>query len=111
VTARGRRPTAICAARGKADPAGYRVHLPRKVDVKAMRRMFGMTQETFGLRCGLMLVAMVLVVLALLVLVRTARAPGRRDARLARGRFSRQNHSPLWGPLLGRRRERTCGPI
>jgi Flp pilus assembly protein TadB len=118
------------ANEGIAIPAGYRLHVRRKIDVKAMRRMFGMTQETFGLRCGLPLVALMLVVLALVVLalvvalailalvtltllvlvliilVRAARAPGRRAARLG----SRRNHSPLWGPPLGRR-ERTCGPI
>jgi hypothetical protein len=105
-------------------PAGYRLHVPRKIDVKAMRRMFGMTQETFGLRCGLALVALVLVVLALVVLalvvalailalvtlmllvltliilVRAARAPVRRAARLG----SRRNPSRSLG-----RRERTRG--
>jgi Flp pilus assembly protein TadB len=111
----------IAIARGKADPAGYRLHVPRKIDVKAMRRMFGMTQETFGLRCGLTLVAMALValalvvlalvvalailalvtltllVLALLVLVRTARAPGRRATGLG-GPIFETEPFPSLGP-------------
>jgi putative transcriptional regulator len=45
----------VAIARGKADPATYRVHVPAGIDVKAMRRKMGMTQESFALRYGLTL--------------------------------------------------------
>ena len=35
---------AIAIARGEADPATYRVHVPAEVDVKAIRRKLGMSQ-------------------------------------------------------------------
>ena len=41
----------IAIARGEADPGSYRLHVPAKIDVRAMRRKLGMTQETF--RCSL----------------------------------------------------------
>ena len=45
----------VAIARGKADPTTYRMHVPAKIDVKAMRRKMGMTQESFALRYGLTL--------------------------------------------------------
>jgi putative transcriptional regulator len=45
----------VAIARGKADPTTYRMHVPAKIDVKAMRRKLGMTQESFALRYGLTL--------------------------------------------------------
>jgi Flp pilus assembly protein TadB len=58
----------IAIARGNADPASYRLHVRRKIDVWAMRRWLGMTQETFAFRYGLTIVALALVVLALVAL-------------------------------------------
>jgi putative transcriptional regulator len=43
----------IAIARGEADPGSYRVHIPRRVDVSALRRKTGLTQEEFALRFGL----------------------------------------------------------
>jgi putative transcriptional regulator len=45
----------IAIARGEADPASYRLHVPAKVNVRAMRRKLGMTQESFAIRYGLTL--------------------------------------------------------
>jgi putative transcriptional regulator len=45
----------VAIARGKADPTTYRVYVPAGIDVKAMRRKMGMTQESFALRYGLTL--------------------------------------------------------
>jgi putative transcriptional regulator len=45
----------VAIARGEADPASYRLHVPAKIDVKAMRRKLGMTQELFAVRYGLTL--------------------------------------------------------
>ena len=45
----------VAIARGKADPATYRLHVPAKIDVGAMRRKLGMTQEEFARRYGLTL--------------------------------------------------------
>jgi putative transcriptional regulator len=42
----------IAIARGEADPATYRIHVPAEIDIKAMRRRLGMTQESFALRYG-----------------------------------------------------------
>jgi hypothetical protein len=42
----------VAIARGEADPSTYRLHIPSKIDVKAMRKKLGMTQETFALRYG-----------------------------------------------------------
>ncbi len=39
-------------ARGDADPTTYRVHVPETVDVKAIRKARGLTQEAFGQRYG-----------------------------------------------------------
>jgi putative transcriptional regulator len=43
---------AIAIARGKADPSTYRVHVPSDVDVKAIRRKLGMSQDVFAKRFG-----------------------------------------------------------
>jgi len=43
----------IAIARGEADPGTYRVHIPRRVDVRALRRKTGLTQEEFAIRFGL----------------------------------------------------------
>jgi putative transcriptional regulator len=43
---------AIAIARGDADPATYRVHVPERVDVRAIRRGLGLSQESFALRFG-----------------------------------------------------------
>jgi putative transcriptional regulator len=45
----------ISIARGEADPTSYRLHVPAKIDIKAMRHKLGMTQETFAVRYGLTL--------------------------------------------------------
>lgn len=42
----------IAIARGKAAPGSYRVHVPDEVDVRAMRRKLGLTQEEFAARYG-----------------------------------------------------------
>jgi putative transcriptional regulator len=42
----------VAIARGEADPASYRLHVPRKINVRAMRRKLRMTQEEFALRYG-----------------------------------------------------------
>jgi putative transcriptional regulator len=43
---------AIAIARGEADPATYRVHVPDEVDVKAIRRKLGMSQARFAASFG-----------------------------------------------------------
>ncbi len=39
---------ALAFARGEADPAEFRVHVPDDIDVRAIRAKIGMTQETFA---------------------------------------------------------------
>jgi putative transcriptional regulator len=39
-------------ANGTADVSGYRVHVPSDVDVKAIRKRLGMTQERFASTFG-----------------------------------------------------------
>ncbi len=39
-------------ANGTADVSGYRVHVPSDVDVKAIRKRLGMTQERFASSFG-----------------------------------------------------------
>jgi putative transcriptional regulator len=39
---------AVACARGEADESRYRVHLPERVDVRAIRTRLGMTQEQFA---------------------------------------------------------------
>jgi putative transcriptional regulator len=43
---------AIVVARGEADPASYRVHVPAEIDVKAIRRKLGMSQAQFAASFG-----------------------------------------------------------
>jgi putative transcriptional regulator len=43
---------AVAYAGGKADERGYRVHVPEKIDVKAIRTRLNMTQEEFAGRFG-----------------------------------------------------------
>ena len=37
---------------GRADPGAYRVHVPVKVDVRAIRKRLGLTQDAFAARFG-----------------------------------------------------------
>jgi putative transcriptional regulator len=43
---------AIAIQRGEVDPATYRVHVPSKVDVKAIRARLGISQAAFAHRFG-----------------------------------------------------------
>ncbi|SFU83235.1 putative transcriptional regulator [Methylobacterium sp. 174MFSha1.1] len=43
---------AVAIARGEADPATYRVHVPAEVDVRAIRKATGLTQVEFAQRFG-----------------------------------------------------------
>lgn len=43
---------ALAYARGEADTRRYRVHVPARVDVRAIRRKLGMTQAEFAGRFG-----------------------------------------------------------
>jgi putative transcriptional regulator len=43
---------AVAYAEGKADESSYRVHVPREIDVKAIRAGLDMTQEEFAGRFG-----------------------------------------------------------
>ena len=43
---------AVGYAEGKADESTYRVHVPEKIDVKAIRMRLEMTQEEFAGRFG-----------------------------------------------------------
>lgn len=43
---------AVAYAEGKADATAYRVHVPERIDVKAIRAKLGMTQEEFAGRFG-----------------------------------------------------------
>jgi putative transcriptional regulator len=43
---------AVAYAEGKADKRGYRIHVPEKIDVKAIRTRLNMTQEEFAGRFG-----------------------------------------------------------
>jgi putative transcriptional regulator len=42
----------IAIARGEARPGTYRVYVPAEIDVRAMRRKLGLTQEEFAARYG-----------------------------------------------------------
>jgi putative transcriptional regulator len=48
---------AIAIARGEADPASYRVHVPAAIDVKAIRQKLGMSQAQFAASFGFGLAA------------------------------------------------------
>ncbi|HLZ02996.1 MAG TPA: helix-turn-helix domain-containing protein [Bradyrhizobium sp.] len=43
---------AVAYAEGKADKRAYRIHVPKKIDVKAIRIRLDMTQEEFAGRFG-----------------------------------------------------------
>ena len=43
---------AVAYAEGKADENAYRIHVPEKIDVKAIRTRLDMTQEEFAGRFG-----------------------------------------------------------
>jgi putative transcriptional regulator len=43
---------AVAIAEGRADPATYKLHVPEKLDVRAIREKQGLTQEEFALRYG-----------------------------------------------------------
>ncbi|MBV9992237.1 MAG: helix-turn-helix domain-containing protein [Alphaproteobacteria bacterium] len=43
---------ALAHARGEANPSQYRVHIPREIDVRAIREKLGLTQEEFARRFG-----------------------------------------------------------
>ena len=43
---------AVAIARGEADPATYRVHVPFDINVKALRRKFKLSQDEFAARFG-----------------------------------------------------------
>jgi putative transcriptional regulator len=44
---------AIAVAQGTATSGSYRVHVPEHIDVKALRRRLGLTQEEFAMRFNL----------------------------------------------------------
>jgi putative transcriptional regulator len=39
-------------ARGKANPASYRIHVPAEIDVRRLRRKLGLSQNEFAQRYG-----------------------------------------------------------
>jgi len=43
---------ALAFAQGTADLSKYRVHIPREIDVRAIREKLGMTQEEFARQFG-----------------------------------------------------------
>jgi len=43
---------AVAYARGEADARKYRVHVPQRIDVRAIRTRLGMTQQEFAGRFG-----------------------------------------------------------
>jgi putative transcriptional regulator len=43
---------ALAFARGEADTRAYRVHVPKQIDVRAIRSKLGMTQEEFARQFG-----------------------------------------------------------
>ncbi|HXQ66374.1 MAG TPA: helix-turn-helix domain-containing protein [Alphaproteobacteria bacterium] len=43
---------AVAYAKGKADARRYRLHIPQRIDVRAIRAKLGMTQEEFAGRFG-----------------------------------------------------------
>lgn len=46
---------ALAIAKGEADPATFRAHVPETVDVRAIRSKTGLTQKSFAVRYGLSL--------------------------------------------------------
>ena len=43
---------ALAYAKGEADVSRYRVHVPKAIDVRAIRKKLGMTQEAFAQEFG-----------------------------------------------------------
>lgn len=43
---------ALAFAKGEADLSKYRIHIPREIDVRAIRGKLGMTQEEFAAEFG-----------------------------------------------------------
>jgi len=43
---------AVAYAKGEADQRAYRLHVPKSIDVKAIRTRLGMSQEEFAARFG-----------------------------------------------------------
>lgn len=43
---------AVAYAKGEADKDSHRVHVPKKIDVKAIRTNLGMTQDEFASQFG-----------------------------------------------------------
>lgn len=43
---------ALAYAKGEADLSRYRVHVPQAIDVRAIRKKLGMTQEAFAQEFG-----------------------------------------------------------
>jgi putative transcriptional regulator len=43
---------AIAIAKGAADPAAYRVYVPSSIDVRAIRKRYGLSQAQFADRFG-----------------------------------------------------------
>lgn len=43
---------AVAYAKGEADTGRYRVHVPEQIDVRAIRKKLGMTQEEFAAHFG-----------------------------------------------------------
>ena len=43
---------ALAYAEGQAEPSDYRIHVPEDLDVKAIRRKIGMSQEEFARHFG-----------------------------------------------------------
>lgn len=43
---------ALAFVEGTADESQYRVHIPREIDVRAIREKLGLTQEEFARRFG-----------------------------------------------------------
>jgi putative transcriptional regulator len=44
---------ALARAQGRADKSKYRIHVPAKIDVKAIRKQMGMSQDEFAQRFSL----------------------------------------------------------
>jgi putative transcriptional regulator len=43
---------ALLIAKGQADPSTYRIHVPPEIDVKAIRKKFGLTRRRPGREIG-----------------------------------------------------------
>jgi len=43
---------ALSIAKGEADPSTYRIHVPKEVNVRAIRKKFDLTQQAFAERFG-----------------------------------------------------------